>query len=84
MTVSRETLRSISRQEQLDDVVVWTTAPFRFRNELVPTNRLDEQRPARTAHRHGRPSQGSPSQAVLTDRRPEPDPTPHACYKKRR
>ncbi len=48
MTVSSETLRSISRQEQLNDVVVWTTAPFLFRNELVPTSRLDEQRPART------------------------------------
>jgi hypothetical protein len=30
------------------DVFVWTKAPFLFRNELVPTDRLDEQRPART------------------------------------
>jgi hypothetical protein len=30
------------------DVLVWTKAPFLFRNELVPTDRLDEQRPART------------------------------------
>jgi hypothetical protein len=29
------------------DVLVWTKAPFLFRNELVPTDRLDEQRPAR-------------------------------------
>jgi hypothetical protein len=29
------------------DVLVWTKAPFRFRNELVPTDTLDEQRPAR-------------------------------------
>jgi len=30
------------------DVLVWTKAPFLFRNELVPTDGLDEQRPART------------------------------------
>jgi hypothetical protein len=30
------------------DILVWTKAPFLFRNELVPTDRLDEQRPART------------------------------------
>ena len=30
------------------DVLVWTKAPFLFRSELVPTDRLDEQRPART------------------------------------
>jgi hypothetical protein len=30
------------------DVLVWTKAPFLFRNELVPSDRLDEQRPART------------------------------------
>jgi hypothetical protein len=30
------------------DVLVWTKGPFLFRNELVPTDRLDEQRPART------------------------------------
>ena len=30
------------------------------------------------------PPSWSPSQAVLTDRRPEPDPTPHAWYKERR
>ena len=30
------------------DVLVWTKAPFLFRNELVPAGRLDEQRPART------------------------------------
>ena len=30
------------------DVLVWTKAPFLFRNELVPTDRPDEQRPART------------------------------------
>ena len=30
------------------DILVWTKAPFMFRNELVPTDRLDEQRPART------------------------------------
>ena len=29
------------------DVLVWTKGPFLFRNELVPTDRLDEQRPAR-------------------------------------
>jgi hypothetical protein len=29
------------------DVLVWTKAPFLFRNELVPTDSLDEQRPAR-------------------------------------
>ena len=29
------------------DVLVWTKSPFLFRNELVPTDRLDEQRPAR-------------------------------------
>ena len=28
-------------------VLVWTKAPFLFRNDLVPTDRLDEQRPAR-------------------------------------
>jgi hypothetical protein len=30
------------------DVLVWTKAPCLFRNELVPTDTLDEQRPART------------------------------------
>ena len=30
------------------DILVWTKAPFLFRNELVPTDRLGEQRPART------------------------------------
>jgi hypothetical protein len=30
------------------DILVWTKAPFLFRNDLVPTDRLDEQRPART------------------------------------
>jgi Protein of unknown function (DUF2550) len=30
------------------DVLVWTKAPFLFRNELVPTDTVDEQRPART------------------------------------
>jgi hypothetical protein len=30
------------------DVLVWTKAPFLFRNELGPTDTLDEQRPART------------------------------------
>jgi hypothetical protein len=30
------------------DILVWTKAPFLFRNELVPADRLDEQRPART------------------------------------
>jgi hypothetical protein len=30
------------------DILVWTKAPFLFRNELVPTDRLDEERPART------------------------------------
>jgi hypothetical protein len=30
------------------DILVWTKAPFLFRNELVPTDRLLEQRPART------------------------------------
>jgi hypothetical protein len=30
------------------DVLVWTKAPFLFRNELVPTDSLDEQRAART------------------------------------
>jgi len=29
------------------DVLVWTKAPFLFRNDLVATDRLDEQRPAR-------------------------------------
>ena len=29
------------------DILVWTKGPFLFRNELVPTDRLDEQRPAR-------------------------------------
>jgi hypothetical protein len=29
------------------DVLVWTKAPFLFRNELVPVDGLDEQRPAR-------------------------------------
>jgi hypothetical protein len=28
------------------DVLVWTKAPFLFRNELVPADGLDEQRPA--------------------------------------
>jgi len=48
VTVSSETLRSISRQDQLDDVLVWTKAPLLSGNELVPTSRLDEQRPACT------------------------------------
>jgi hypothetical protein len=30
------------------DVLVWTKAPFLFRNELVATDTLDEQRSART------------------------------------
>jgi hypothetical protein len=30
------------------EVLVWTKAPFLFRNELVATDKLDEQRPART------------------------------------
>jgi Protein of unknown function (DUF2550) len=30
------------------DVLVWTKGPFLSRNELVPTDRLDEQRAART------------------------------------
>ena len=30
------------------DILVWTKAPFLFRNELVLTDRLDEQRAART------------------------------------
>ncbi len=30
------------------EVLVWTKAPFLFRNELVPTDRLDERRPARS------------------------------------
>jgi hypothetical protein len=30
------------------DILVWTKAPFLFRNELVPTDRLDEHRPPRT------------------------------------
>ena len=30
------------------EVLVWTKGPFLFRNELVPTDRLDEERPART------------------------------------
>jgi hypothetical protein len=30
------------------DVLVWTKGPFLFRNELVPTDTLDEQRAART------------------------------------
>ena len=29
------------------DVLVWTKGPFLFRNELVPSDGLDEQRPAR-------------------------------------
>jgi hypothetical protein len=29
------------------EVLVWTKAPLLFRNELVPTDRLDEQCPAR-------------------------------------
>jgi hypothetical protein len=29
------------------DVLVWTKAPLLFRNEIVATDRLDEQRPAR-------------------------------------
>src|SRR5215212_922697 len=28
------------------DVLVWTKAPFFFRNELVPADSLDQQRPA--------------------------------------
>jgi len=30
------------------DVLVWTKAPFLFRNALAPTDRLDDQRPAPT------------------------------------
>ena len=30
------------------DILVWTKAPFLFRNELVATDSLGEQRPART------------------------------------
>jgi hypothetical protein len=30
------------------DVLVWTKGPFLFRNELIPVDGLDEQRPART------------------------------------
>jgi hypothetical protein len=30
------------------DVLVWTKGPFLFRNELVPADGLDEQRPARS------------------------------------
>jgi hypothetical protein len=30
------------------DVLVWTKAPFLFRNELVPADGLDQQRPAGT------------------------------------
>ena len=30
------------------DILVWTKAPFLFRNDLVLTDRLDEQRAART------------------------------------
>ena len=30
------------------DILVWTKAPFLFRNDLVPTDTLDEQRPVRT------------------------------------
>ncbi len=30
------------------NILVWTKAPFLFRNDLVPTDSLDEQRPART------------------------------------
>ena len=30
------------------DILVWTKAPFLFRNELVPIDSLDDQRPART------------------------------------
>ena len=30
------------------DVLVWTKGPFLFRNEVVPADRLDEQRPAGT------------------------------------
>jgi hypothetical protein len=48
MTVSSETLRSISRQERFYDVLARSKAPFLFTNGLAPTNRLDEQRPART------------------------------------
>jgi len=29
------------------DVLVWTKGPFLFRNELVPTDGVDEERPAR-------------------------------------
>jgi hypothetical protein len=29
------------------DILVWTKGPFLFRNELVPADALDEQRPAR-------------------------------------
>jgi hypothetical protein len=29
------------------DILVWTKGPFLFRNELVPTDSLDELRPAR-------------------------------------
>ena len=30
------------------DVLVWTKAPLLFRNEILATDRLDEQRPVRT------------------------------------
>lgn len=30
------------------DILVWTKAPFLLRKELVPTDRLDEERPAPT------------------------------------
>ena len=29
------------------DILVWTKAPLLFRNELIPTDGLDQQRPAR-------------------------------------
>jgi hypothetical protein len=29
------------------DVIVWTKGPFLFRNELVPADGMDEERPAR-------------------------------------
>jgi hypothetical protein len=48
------------------DVLVWTKAPFLFRNELIPTDRLDERDPARQVHdRRGR---GSVSAATAASR----------------
>jgi hypothetical protein len=47
-------------------VLAWTKAPFLFRNELIPTDRLDERDPARQVHdRRGR---GSVSAATAASR----------------